>query len=133
MSIVKTIAFLLLAALLAFTGWLVPAELRGLEEGTLSYAASLGTSNQDKIQAQLDAALAGPASRLLDGTRTDDHALEDALKQLLATQPILSISGGPDRSFQDFAELVQLRPQPSPQAVVPLLLPRSIRALSPIG
>ncbi|MGJ8652582.1 MAG: hypothetical protein ACSHX8_04870 [Opitutaceae bacterium] len=126
-AVFKTLAFWMAAALLAAVALLVPANLRTIDRSVLELAAQSESTNEATIQVTVNAAQVGPAKRLLAATKTDPSTFENTLERLLEKSPRFAISGGADRTFEDFLELVQISKVQN-NAVVPLLLPRSERA-----
>jgi hypothetical protein len=132
-ALFKTITLLLLAALLATVALLVPAHLRSVDPAVVELAGTRETSSEDKIWEDLNAAFVGPAGIITQATQlpTPTRAtIQARINELLIRDPKLSISGGPDRNFEDFLELIQESGTATRQspAIVSLLLPRSERA-----
>ncbi len=126
----KTITFLVAAILLAAVGLLVPAHIRSVDASVIELAGTHESSPADQISEAINAAHTGPAQRIIAATRPAAAArseFETRIATLQAAHPNLKISGGPDREFEDFLELIQ-RKATGNNAVVPMLLPRSERA-----
>ncbi|HAV13478.1 MAG TPA: hypothetical protein DCX06_08330, partial [Opitutae bacterium] len=126
-AIVKSIIFWILAALLAACALSVPAHLRTIDTTVIEHAATTDSSPSELISAAINAAQIGPAQRLLLATEANATNHNAQLDSLLQRNPQFAISGGADRSFEDFLDLVQIDSAKN-NAVVPLLLPRSERA-----
>jgi hypothetical protein len=132
-ALLKTVALLALAALLAAVALLVPAHLRSVDRSVVELAGDRRATAEDKVWEELNAANIGPARRIARATQLPASvrtSVEARMTDLLHRDPKLRISGGPDRTFEDFLELIQpsgaaARENP---ALVPLLLPRSVRA-----
>lgn len=129
-ALTKTTIFLILAVLFAALALLVPAHIRSVDSAVIRLAATQDSSPADKISEALNAAQIGPAEWIISATRPNEPERErfsNNIQNLLANNPQFATSGGADRSFEDFLELVQNQPAKR-KAVVPLLLPRSERA-----
>jgi hypothetical protein len=61
-ALIKTVAFLLLAAALTAGALLVPAHLRTSDPSVVEYAGGTGPTVEQSIRNDLDAAFIGPAS-----------------------------------------------------------------------
>ncbi len=125
--VIKTLAFCFIAAILAASALLVPAHIRTVDSTVLVLAAEKGTTNSDTIRIELNSAHPGSAERIAAATQTNQSNFSSDFERLLGKSPQFAISGGADRTFEDFLELVQITKAKS-NAVVPLLLPRSERA-----
>lgn len=126
-ALFKTLAFWMAAALLAAVALLVPANLRTIDQSVLELAAQNESTNEATIHIAMNAAQVGPAKRLIAATKTDPATFDSSFERLLEKSPTFTVSGGADRTFEDFLELVNIS-RIKNNAVVPLLLPRSERA-----
>lgn len=126
-ALIKTIIFCIFAALFAACALLVPAHLRTVDPSVLEKAALDESSPAEMISVTLNAAQVGPAQRLIQATSANRAPHEAQIEALLKKDPQFAISGGADRSFEDFLNLVQID-RANNNAVISLLLPRSERA-----
>lgn len=126
-AFIKIILFWTIAVFFAAGALLVPAYLKTVDTSVLELASSYQTSSAGIIVANLNAAQVGPAERLIAATRSDRSSYQSQIEALLEKDPLFAISGGADRSFEDFLELVQIN-EVDNNAVISLLLPRSERA-----
>ena len=125
-ALLKTILLLALAVLLAAAGLLVPAQLRSVDQSVVALAGARDSSVEDQIWEAVNAAYIGPAQRIAFATDTQNAAQHARIQELLEKNPDFSISGGPDRYFEDFLQLSATKRRSA--AVIPQLLPRSERA-----
>ena len=126
-ALFKTIALLIIASLLAMTALLVPAQIRSVDASVVELAGANDRSVEDKIWEEVNAAYTGPAQRIAAATRTESTPLQARIQELLLKNPAFSITGGPDRDFEDFLKLSATQRRST--AVIPQLLPRSERAV----
>ena len=125
-AFIKTIILLLIALFLAMVALLVPAQIRSIDQSVIELAGSNGTSVEDKLWEEVNAAYVGPAQRVAAATQTEEPLLQARIAELLQKNPEFSLTGGPDRSFEDYLKTsVNSR---RAEAVIPQLLPRSERA-----
>lgn len=133
LAFLKTVVLLLIAIALAAAALLVPAHLRSIDRTVLEMSANSGEAVDTVLNETILSAHTGPALRIIDATKiADDRAngYRQQIEALVAQRPTLVLSGGPDRSLEDYLE--QSKPTlPSgiePLPLLPQLLPRSERA-----
>ena len=125
-ALLKTTFLLAFAVLLAVAGLLVPAQLRSVDQSVVALAGARDSSVEDKIWEAVNAAYTGPAQRIALATGVQNAAQHARIQELLEKNPDFSITGGPDRYFEDFLQLSATKRRSA--AVIPQLLPRSERA-----
>ena len=125
-ALFKTIILLIIASLLAMTALLVPAQIRSVDATVVELAGANGSSVEDKIWEEVNAAYVGPAQRFAAATHHESIAQQTRIQHLLDQNPDFASSGGPDRDFEDL--LKRSATQRRSSAVVPQLLPRAERA-----
>lgn len=125
-ALLKTLTLLIIATALAMTALLVPAQLRSIDATVVELAGANGSSVEDKIWEEINAAYVGPAQRFATATGSKDPAQKARLQQLIEKNPNFASSGGPDRDFEDL--LKRSVTQRKSSTVIPQLLPRSERA-----
>lgn len=125
-ALLKTTFLLAFAVLLAAAGLLVPAQLRSVDQSVVALAGARDSSVEDKIWEAVNAAYIGPAQRIALATGIQNAAQHARIQELLEKNPDFSITGGPDRYFEDFLQLSATKRRSA--AVIPQLLPRSERA-----
>jgi hypothetical protein len=126
LAFIKTSILLIIAAVLAVIGLLMPAQIRSVDTTVVELAGKNDSSADAKIWEEINAANVGPAQRFATATNSDDKAQQGRIQELLETNPNFASSGGPDRDFEDL--LKQSATQRRSKAVIPQLLPRSERA-----
>ncbi|MFP4167078.1 MAG: hypothetical protein ACLFUF_07970, partial [Opitutales bacterium] len=131
-SIFKVIFFLLLAAVTAVAGLLLPVQVLSIDPDVLEYAHREEISTREAIDNTLQAAHAGPARLLLDASDLPDTArppFENRLRKLLESEPKYRLSGGPAPEFEAFIEDAGASSggESGIQPALPQLLPRSVR------
>ena len=107
----------------------MPVQLRSLDRSAVTLAGELGASNTSKISDSLDAAHTGSARWIIQATGEEPQGHEDAIRQLHTSRPSLALSGGPDRTLEEFLEIVpssRFNANEIPP-VVSLILPRNER------
>ncbi len=125
-AFIKTITLLLIALFLAMVALLVPAHIRAIDQSVVELAGANGTSVEDKLWEEVNAAYIGPAQQIATATQADAPLVQARIAELLEKNPDFALSGGPDRSFQDYLKTsIHSR---RAEAVIPQLLPRSERA-----
>jgi hypothetical protein len=123
---IKTITLLLFALSLAMLALLVPAHMRAIDPSVVEFAGANGSSVEDKLWEAVNAAYVGPAQQIAIATQADTPLVQARIAELLESNPDFALSGGPDRSFEDYLKTsLQSR---RAEAVIPQLLPRSERA-----
>ena len=125
-ALLKTLILLIIATALAMTALLVPAHIRSVDPTVVELAGADGSSVEDKIWEEINAAYVGPAQYFAAATGNEDAAQQAHIQQLLEKNPNFASSGGPDRDFEDL--LKRSATQRTSSAVIPQLLPRSERA-----
>ncbi|MDQ8205971.1 hypothetical protein QEH52_00490 [Coraliomargarita sp. SDUM461003] len=138
LAIFKTIILLVVALLLAAAALLIPAHLRSIDLAVLqahAKQADAGHAVDVVLNESIRSAHIGSTLRILNGTRTRPdrrQPYQAQIRELLEQRPSLLASGGPDRTLEDFLELVQAKPSATagiePRPLLPQLLPRSERA-----
>lgn len=133
LAILKTIALLAIALLFAVVALLIPAHLRSIDLAVIEASGDAGRVVDATLTETIRSAHIGPAVRILDAAQvapSSRKTYEQQIKALLTQRPSLIATGGPDRTLEDFLELVQFTPSPSTQALplLPQLLPRTERA-----
>lgn len=126
-ALLKTLTLLIIAAALAMTALLVPAHIRSVDPSVIELAGANGSSVEEKIWEEINAAYIGPAQRIATATGSETPAQTKRIQQLIEKHPNYTSSGGPDREFEDL-----LRRSPTQRrslTVIPQLLPRAERAL----
>ncbi|MGJ8639653.1 MAG: hypothetical protein ACSHYA_09695 [Opitutaceae bacterium] len=126
-ALLKIIIFWIIAAVFAACALSIPAHLRTVDSVVLEFAGSKAGSPNELVSVALSSAQIGPAERLINATNTSREPFSAQIENLLKSNPQFSISGGADRTFEDFLELVQID-QVANNSVIQLLLPRSERA-----
>ncbi|CAA6678807.1 MULTISPECIES: hypothetical protein [unclassified Lentimonas] len=125
-AFIKTITLLLIASCLAMAALLVPAHIRSIDQSVIELAGANGTSVENKLWEEVNAAYIGPAQRIAAATQIEAPLLQARIVELLQKNPDFSLTGGPDRSFEDYLKSsVNSR---RAAAVIPQLLPRVERA-----
>jgi len=125
-ALIKTITLLLIACCLAMAALLVPAHIRSIDQSVIELAGANGTSVEDKLWEEVNAAYVGSAQRIAAATQAEAPLLQTRIAELLQKNPDFSLTGGPDRSFEDYLKnSVNSR---RAEAVIPQLLPRGERA-----
>ena len=133
LAIVKTLILLVIAALLTAVAMLVPAHLRSMDLTVIEASADEGRALEAVLDETIRSAHIGPTALLMAGAEVDSATTEAYRSQIDALskeRPSLRLSGGPDRSLEDFLELVQSNATIGAHTlpILPQLLPRSERA-----
>lgn len=128
MSFVKTILWLMIAAVLALCGLLVPAHLRTIDPVTLEAVGEQGISHRTKIKESLNAAHTGPAKVLAEATGALDEFAGE-IEAIQAERSTIALIGGPDGSFESFVSLLPETKLSAADAlpVISILLPLNER------
>ena len=125
-ALLKTLILLIIATALAMAALLVPAHIRSIDQSVIKLAGANGTSVEDRLWEEVNAAYIGPAQRIAVATRAEAPLLQARIVELLQKNTDFELTGGPDRSFEDYLETsVNSR---RAEAVIPQLLPRTERA-----
>ena len=106
LATLKTLTLLLLAAVLAAVGLMVPAHLRSIDRSVVAWAGDQERSAADKVREVLNAAHTGPAQRIAAATdlnRAEQDELQEQLNMLLARNTQYTVSGGPAPYFEAFS------------------------------
>lgn len=133
LAIAKTTILLAIAALLTALAMLVPAHLRSMDLKVIEASSDDGRALEAVLDETIRSAHVGPTTLLIAGAAVDsatEQAYDSQIDALINQRPSLRLSGGPDRSLEDFLELVQSNSDPSENLlpILPQLLPRSERA-----
>jgi hypothetical protein len=141
LAILKTVVLLGITLVLAACALIIPAHLRSVDQVVLVASGERIQSIGAALEESIRSAHVGPALRILNAAQVSPVEAEPYVAQiqaLIEQRPSLRATGGPDRSLEDFLELVQsgtaadtsveTATAPEIKAILPQLLPRSERA-----
>lgn len=133
LAVLKTISLLLIAVLLAAVALLIPAHLRSIDLAVIEAGSEDGRAIDAVLTETIRSAHIGSVLRIMAAAKiapTTAQAYQAQIDQLIKQRPSLLSTGGPDRTLEDFLQLVQSRaPEVAkPLPLLPQLLPRSERA-----
>ena len=123
----KTGLLICVATLLTVVALLVPSHLRSVDESVLEHAGVYPDSIDNKIWEAINAAHTGPAKLYAQATGHKTPNQQNRIHQLLSENPLFSISGGPDRDFEEI--LQQSTRYNKNRSAISALLPRPERKL----
>lgn len=132
-ALLKIIPLLAIALLFAAAALLMPAHLRSIDVAVIEASSENGQALEKVLDETIRSAHIGSALRIMEAAQVPPATAEPyqaQIQTLIDQRPTLRLSGGPDRTLEDFLELVRpdIPADVQPRALLPQLLPRSERA-----